>query len=79
MTEPKRSPKTVTLEAGTHFWCQCGFSEKQPFCDGSHNGTPFVTLAFTLEEPKTVTLCQCLQTKTPPYCDGSHKSLQTPS
>lgn len=78
MTNPKIAAKTpvmVTLEAGTYYWCACGNSKNQPFCDGSHRGTEFVPLAFKVEEKKDAWLCQCKHTGNPPYCDGTHKKL----
>ncbi len=70
-----KKPSVQTLEAGTYYWCSCGRSSNQPFCDGSHQGTDFTPLEFMLEETKQVALCQCKQTRTPPFCDGSHSKL----
>jgi len=63
------------VEGKEYYFCACGRSAKQPFCDGSHSGTSFTPLAFTAENTATAYLCQCKQTKTPPYCDGSHEKL----
>jgi CDGSH-type Zn-finger protein len=71
-----RAPVTVELEAGEHYWCACGGSQSQPFCDGSHRGTSFQPAAFSLDGPKTVTLCLCKRTGSPPYCDGTHNTLE---
>lgn len=69
-------PYEVKTEAGkTYYWCACGKSKTQPFCDGSHKGSGKEPVAFTADESKTVWLCGCKATRTPPYCDGSHKSL----
>jgi CDGSH-type Zn-finger protein len=65
-------PFSVTLGAGTYYWCGCGKSEKEPFCDGSHKGTGKEPLEFTLALKEQVALCACQKTKTPPFCDGSH-------
>lgn len=70
-----KQPAVLSLEAGTYYWCQCGRSKTQPFCDGAHTGSSFAPQEFTLAEPKKVALCQCKQTKTPPFCDGSHQRL----
>ena len=66
----------VALEKGkTYYWCACGQSKNQPFCDGSHKGSAFTPLAFTVEEPKEKMLCRCKKTSNAPYCDGSHTKL----
>ena len=70
-----KKPVVLSLEPGTYYWCQCGRSKKQPFCDGSHKGTGITPIEFSLTAKKQAALCQCKQTKTPPYCDGTHKSL----
>jgi CDGSH-type Zn-finger protein len=64
------------MEAGkAYFWCACGESKNQPFCDGSHKGTAFVPTKVTAEEAKTAFLCGCKQSKNGAFCDGSHKGL----
>jgi CDGSH-type Zn-finger protein len=70
-----KEPAVLTLEAGTYYWCQCGRSRDQPFCDGSHQGTGIEPVELSLSETQEVALCQCKQTKTPPYCDGTHQTL----
>ena len=73
MSDQANTPIEVQLEAGkTYYWCSCGKSAGQPFCDGSHQGTDFEPAAFTADESKTAWLCTCKQTATPPFCDGSH-------
>ncbi len=69
-------PCLVTLKGGrTYFWCSCGRSANQPFCDGSHKGTGLEPLKVTLAADEEVLLCGCKQTKTPPFCDGAHTNL----
>ncbi len=79
MSEPKiagTAPIPVEVEAGkTYFWCSCGQSANQPFCDGSHKGTDFVPLAYTAEESGKRFFCTCKRTANPGFCDGSHSKL----
>lgn len=70
-----KQPKVLSLEPGTYHWCRCGRSKNQPFCDGSHAGTAFSPMEFSIAEKKQVALCQCKHTKNAPFCDGSHKEL----
>ena len=71
-----KAPMKITVEAGKdYWWCSCGKSARQPFCDGSHKGSSFTPKSFTAEAAKTVYLCGCKQTKNAPFCDGSHKAL----
>ncbi|MQX35989.1 CDGSH iron-sulfur domain-containing protein [Roseospira navarrensis] len=73
---PPSHPFEVTLSPGkTYFWCVCGRSAKQPFCDGGHKGTGLAPRKVTVEAEDTVFLCGCKQTATPPYCDGTHTTL----
>ena len=58
-----------------YFWCACGKSAKQPYCDGSHRGSAFTPLKFQAKEEGTAYLCMCKQSKNPPYCDGSHAHI----
>jgi CDGSH-type Zn-finger protein len=79
MTEPtiaQKSPYPVEVEAGkSYFWCACGKSAKQPFCDGSHKGSGMTPVKFEAAESKTVYLCGCKHTSNPPFCDGTHAKL----
>jgi CDGSH-type Zn-finger protein len=79
MPEPliaQKSPFKVDVEAGkAYFWCACGKSQKQPFCDGSHKGSEFSPVKFEASETKSVFFCGCKHTAGKPMCDGTHKSL----
>ena len=68
-------PTVLELEAGTYFWCSCGQSKNQPFCDGGHKGTEFVPEKVVLESPQKVALCLCKHSKNGAFCDGSHAKL----
>ena len=68
-------PLGVEVEPGKHFWCACGKSSSQPFCDGSHKGTGIQPVMIEVEEKKKLWFCQCKHTGNPPLCDGSHKEL----
>ena len=76
MGEPTRAsdtPFAVDVEEGkSYFWCSCGKSTKQPFCDGSHAGTEFTPLKFDATESKKVFFCGCKATANHPLCDGAH-------
>ena len=56
----------------SYFWCSCGLSSKQPFCDGSHKNTEFSQVKFIADETKKMFFCTCKQTNNQPFCDGSH-------
>ena len=74
-TIAQKSPFVQKVEPGTYFWCACGQSKGQPFCDGSHKGTGFAPLKTEITEAKTVAWCGCKHTKNAPFCDGSHAKL----
>jgi len=78
MEKPQKagdSPKTMETEPGTYWWCACGRSQNQPFCDGSHKVTSFTPVKTTIEEKKTVSWCMCKQSGNKPFCDGTHRKL----
>ena len=71
-----KTPTKVKLETGKdYFWCACGRSKKQPFCDGSHAGTGLSPVKFTAEKSGNAALCRCKGTSNPPFCDGTHARL----
>ena len=72
----QKSPYPVEVEAGRkYFWCACGKSANQPFCDGSHKGGTFNPIPFSADKTGTVFLCGCKHTGNAPYCDGTHTKL----
>ena len=75
-TIAQKSPYGVDVEAGKiYWWCSCGLSKNQPFCDGAHKPTRFTPLEYKAEKSAKVWLCGCKQTNRKPACDGSHKQL----
>ena len=79
MTDAKIASKTpymVEVQSGkTYWWCACGRSDNQPFCDGSHKGTEFNPVQYTANENTNVWFCGCKQSMNRPMCDGSHSKL----
>lgn len=72
----QNGPYQVELEQGKpYFYCTCGRSAKQPFCDGSHKGTSFQPMKFVAEQSGTFNLCGCKATDDAPFCDGSHNVI----
>lgn len=72
----QKAPFPVEVEAGkTYFWCACGRSARQPFCDGSHKDTGLSPVKWQAEDSKTVYFCGCKSTANPPLCDGTHGKL----
>ena len=71
---PRKSPHKVTVEKDkTYFWCACGLSQKQPFCDGAHKKDgQYKSIKYLAKERKKMYFCGCKMTKHPPLCDGSH-------
>lgn len=78
MSEPhiaQNKPYVVELEPGTYWWCACGRSSTQPFCDGSHKNSEFEPMKVEITEKKKYGLCGCKHSNNMPFCDGSHKEL----
>ena len=79
MSEPvvtQKKPFVVELEPGKDYWyCACGQSKDQPWCDGSHKGTGLGPKKFSVEEKKKYGLCGCRNSGRQPFCDASHKEL----
>jgi CDGSH-type Zn-finger protein len=78
MSSPKiaqYAPIVQEVKAGTYWWCACGRSAKQPFCDGSHKSTDFKPRKVEIAEARTLDWCGCKHTGKAPFCDGTHSKL----
>jgi CDGSH iron-sulfur domain-containing protein 3 len=71
----QKSPFVINVEPGTYWWCACGLSKGQPFCDGSHKGTGLAPHKVEIAVARTVAWCGCKQSATGAFCDGSHSKL----
>lgn len=73
---PQKTPIKVDVTAGkAYWWCACGRSRSQPFCDGSHKGSDFAPVKHTAEKDGALWFCGCKRTGRQPLCDGTHKAL----
>lgn len=70
-----KTPKMLEMEPGDYYWCACGKSKNQPFCDGSHRGTGIEPVHTRVGEKKSIYWCMCKASKNKPFCDGTHKNL----
>ena len=79
MADPEiaqQAPFAVDVKGGDkYFWCACGKSAKQPFCDGSHQGTDFLPKPYTADKDGTLYFCGCKHSKNSPLCDGTHNTM----
>jgi CDGSH-type Zn-finger protein len=78
MSDPficQKTPIVQKMPAGTYWWCACGKSASQPFCDGSHKGSDFSPVKVEVDTTKIVAWCGCKHSKNKPFCDGSHARL----
>ena len=72
----KKGPFGVVVKKDeTYWWCACGLSQSQPFCDGSHKGTDFSPVKYVADDKVMVAFCGCKQSKCKPYCDDSHIAI----
>jgi len=73
---PQKSPYSAdVVEGRTYWWCACGESKRQPFCDGSHKTTSFTPVEYKATATKTVWMCGCKRTSNQPLCDGTHNRI----
>ncbi len=70
------SPYILDAEVRSYAWCSCGYSGKQPFCDGSHGAVGMTPKIVQITEKKKVSWCGCKLTGTPPFCDGTHAKIK---
>jgi len=79
MAEPTvggTAPIAIDVQAGrSYFWCSCGKSKRQPFCDGAHKGSEFTPTEYKATETTKVWFCACKRSAKGVLCDGSHKTL----
>ena len=78
MEKPKiaqEKPYVLKMEPGTYYWCACGRSNNQPFCDGSHKGSGYQPVVTEITAEKNVAWCGCKHSGNHPFCDGSHSKL----
>jgi CDGSH-type Zn-finger protein len=72
----QKSPFMTDLEENKdYFWCSCGKSSRQPFCDGSHKGSDFTPVKFNVNKARSYALCGCKQNDGQPFCNGAHNQL----
>ena len=71
-----QKPAVLKLDEGTYWWCRCGRSQTQPWCDGSHAGTGIEPMEVSIDKARNYALCQCKATANQPFCDGAHSALK---
>ena len=72
----QKAPIEAEVEEGkTYFWCACGRSANQPFCDGSHKETGFTPIQYEAAKSEKVFFCCCKNSANAPLCDGTHATL----
>lgn len=71
----QKSPIIKEIKVGKYWWCACGISNNQPFCDGSHKNTEFSPMEIEIKNDSKVAWCGCKHTNKKPFCDGTHKNL----
>jgi len=72
---PQKKPYVLQMKPGTYYWCACGRSSNQPFCDGSHKGSGFEPYKTEIDQSKNIAWCGCKRSDTFPFCDGTHSKI----
>ena len=72
----RKGPFGVVVENGRTYWCACGRSQSQPFCDGSHKGTGFEPVKYIADDDVMVAFCGCKRSRHSPHCDDTHISIR---
>ena len=78
MADPKiadTKPAVLEMAAGTYWYCTCGESTNQPFCNGAHQGSDFTPEKVELTDSRKMAFCLCKRSGSQPQCDGSHRNL----
>lgn len=67
-------------EGATYFWCACGRTQTEPWCDGSHKVTTIRPVKWVAPKSGTASVCACRATRRPGrvLCDGSHAAVPLP-
>lgn len=71
----QKLPFVEDVKAGTYYWCACGLSKSQPYCDGSHSVTNLTPLVVEIKEDKKVAWCGCKHSTNGAFCSGTHTEL----
>ncbi|MBZ0183917.1 MAG: CDGSH iron-sulfur domain-containing protein [Melioribacteraceae bacterium] len=72
----QKEPFVLEVKPGKYFWCACGKSNNQPFCDGSHKGSEFSPVRTEITETKKIAWCGCKHSSNKPFCDGTHNKIE---
>ena len=68
--------KKMDMKPGIYFYCTCGMSKNQPFCNGAHKNTRFKPTKVTIEKNEMIPWCLCKYSDKGHICDGKHRELK---